>query len=80
MIGLGNTAGLANFGDHPVGRRSVGALPLSRATQVVDQHFRALPCEQQRMGTPQATTGPCDDHDFIFEAHRLIHGQNSSRP
>ncbi len=80
MVGFGNTAGLADFRHYAVGSRSIGALALRRATEIVDQHFGAVPGEQQRMGTPEAATGAGDNHDFIFETHRFIHRGNSSRP
>ncbi|MNI35925.1 hypothetical protein D3C73_899620 [compost metagenome] len=73
VVGFGNAARFANLGHHPVCGRSVGTFALSRSAKVVDQHFGALLREQQCVGTPQATTGPGDDHDFIFEAHRLVH-------
>ncbi|MNX53346.1 hypothetical protein D3C86_840390 [compost metagenome] len=73
VVGHGSAAGLANFRDHAIRCRSVCAFALSRATEVVDQHFRALFGEQQCVRPSQAATCTGDDHDFIFEAHRLVH-------
>lgn len=80
VVGFGNAAGLADFGDDAVGSGGVGAFALGRAAEVVDQHFGALPGEQQCVGASEATTGSGDDDNFIFETHRLIHRSNSSRP
>ncbi|MCY1175405.1 hypothetical protein D9M73_156410 [compost metagenome] len=80
VVGFGNAAGLANLRDHAVGGRGIGAFALGRAAKIVDQHPGALFGEQQCMRPSQADTGSGDDHDFIFEAHRLIHGGDSSRP
>ncbi|MNN75499.1 hypothetical protein D3C81_1918060 [compost metagenome] len=74
VVGFGNAAGLTDFRHYTVSGRSVGAFTLGRAAEIVDQHFGALFGEQQRVGPSQATTGTGDDHDFIFETHRLIHG------
>ncbi|MNI30258.1 hypothetical protein D3C73_840990 [compost metagenome] len=74
VVGLGDAAGLANVRYHAGGGRGAGAFALGRAAQVVDQNPGALFGEQQRMRPSQAATGTGNDHDFIFEAHRLIHG------
>ncbi|MCY1243617.1 hypothetical protein D9M72_566410 [compost metagenome] len=69
VIGHRNATGSTDFGNHSIGGRSVGALALSRTTQVIDHDPGAMAGEQQGMGTPQAAAGARDDHDFIFEAH-----------
>ncbi|MNL29505.1 hypothetical protein D3C87_1511880 [compost metagenome] len=74
VVGLGDATSLANVRHHAVGGRGVGAFALSRAAKIVDQHPGALFGEQQCMRPSQAATSSGNDHDFIFEAHRLIHG------
>ncbi|MNN62725.1 hypothetical protein D3C81_1780510 [compost metagenome] len=73
VVGHGSAAGLTNLCHHAVGGRGVGAFTLRGTTQVVDYHPGTLPGEQQCMGPSQAAARTSDDHDFIFEAHRLIH-------
>ncbi|MNF73119.1 hypothetical protein D3C84_551140 [compost metagenome] len=80
MVGDGGTASLANLGYYAVSRAGVGPLALRRAAKIVDQHVGPLPGEQQRMGPSQAAARPRHDHDFIFEAHRLIHYPTPAGP
>jgi len=69
MIGFGDAAGFANLSHHAVGGRGTGAFALGGTAQVVDQHFRAMSGEQQRMGTAQPAAGTGDDHDLILKLH-----------
>ncbi|MNI48149.1 hypothetical protein D3C73_1027030 [compost metagenome] len=75
VVGHGSAARFANFVDHAVCRRGVGTFALGRAAEVIDQHLGPLFGEQQCVRPSQAATRTGDDHDFIFETHRLIHGE-----
>ncbi|CNL06658.1 Uncharacterised protein [Mycobacterium tuberculosis] len=69
MVGFGDTAGLADFSNHPVGSRGIGALALGGTAQIIDQHFSPVFGEQQRMSPAQSAAGTGDDHDLILELH-----------
>ena len=55
------SAGLADFGNHLLRRRRVPALPLHVATEVIDDHARAVRGQRQRVRAAKAP--PAAGHD-----------------
>ncbi|MCY1544696.1 hypothetical protein D9M68_805950 [compost metagenome] len=73
MVGHSSTTGGADFLDHSIRSRGIGAFAMGAAAKVVHHHLGAMLGEQQSVGAAEATTSTGDDHDLVLKTDGFAH-------